>query len=181
MGRGAWRIVLHSKWKISLQPLSLLLSALGLGKKNPLPTYQLLSPNQTCVSASTENIIIAVCSHTAFPDLSSPYVLGMVLSGLWIGRCRFPVILFRHVCECCADCHGYFSDSTWLVKFIVLYQEGLTLGLLFWVLKHVGVNGCDKLLYKPVGAGSPEYTDDLSCLEEKDLGVVINSQLNRSQ
>jgi len=72
------------------------------------------------------------------------------------GRCRFPLILSRPLCECCADCHGYLMDSTWLVKFIVLSQEGFYLGFLVWMLKHVEVKGCDKLLCKPVGARSPE-------------------------
>lgn len=92
----------------------------------------------------------------AFPDPSSLHVPCMVLSGLLVGMCKLPVTLFSAICECCADCHGYLIGSAWLVKFIVLSQERLSLGLLVFVLKHAEVKGCDKLLCKPVGAGSPE-------------------------
>lgn len=112
--------------------------------------------SQPCLSVSTEIIITPVCSHMAFPDPSSLCVPCMVLSGLLVGMCKLPVTLFSAICECCADCHGYLIGSAWLVKFIVLSQEGLSLGLLVLVLKHAEVKGCDKLFCKPVGAGSPE-------------------------
>lgn len=75
-----------------------------------------------------------------------------------MGRCKVTVTLFRAICECCADHHSYLINNTWLAKSMVLSQEGLSLGLLVQVLKHV--KRCDKLVCKPVGVDSPKASSN---------------------